>query len=193
MKDPGNYEAATRGRLFCWRRAAGSGCRIPVSAASAHAEGFTLIEMIMVIVILGVLAVFVAPRMMGTSDFYARGFHDETLGYLRYAQKTAIAQRRTVCVSFGSSSVTLAIASASSTPGCASAGTLVGPRGESPVTLSAKPGVSFSTTLAPANFNFDALGQPVNSAGAAMSTQTFQVSGVTPSISIESATGYIHE
>ena len=93
MKDPGNHEAATRGRLFCWHRAAGSGCRIPVSAASAHAEGFTLIEMIMVIVILGVLAVFVAPRMMGTSDFYARGFHDETLGYLRYAQKTAIAQQ----------------------------------------------------------------------------------------------------
>jgi prepilin-type N-terminal cleavage/methylation domain-containing protein len=74
MKDPGNREAATRGRLFCWHRGAGSGCRMPVPAASAHAKGFTLIEMIMVIVILGVLAVFVAPRMLGTSDFYARGF-----------------------------------------------------------------------------------------------------------------------
>lgn len=70
------------------------------------ARGFTLIELIMVIVILGVLAVFVAPRL-NTDDFNARGFHDETLALLRFAQKTAIAQRRVVCVALNANGVAL--------------------------------------------------------------------------------------
>jgi MSHA pilin protein MshC len=71
--------------------------------------GFTLIELIMVIVMLGVLAVFAAPRLFNTGDFNARGFHDETMSLLRYAQKTAIAQRRTVCVALNDKGVTLSI------------------------------------------------------------------------------------
>jgi MSHA pilin protein MshC len=72
-------------------------------------NGFTLIELIMVIVMLGVLAVFAAPRIFNTGDFSARGFHDETMSLLRYAQKTAIAQRRTVCVALNDTGVTLSI------------------------------------------------------------------------------------
>jgi MSHA pilin protein MshC len=41
-------------------------------------RGFTLIELIMVM--LGVLAVFAAPRVFNRNDFEARGFHDQTLG-----------------------------------------------------------------------------------------------------------------
>lgn len=156
--------------------------------------GFTLIELIIVIVILGVLAVFAAPRILNTDDFYARGFHDETLGYLRFAQKSAIAQRRTVCVAFGAGitgSVTLTIASAAATLNCASAGTLTGPKGESPVVLNARSGVQYGTV--PASFNFDGLGQPLTSAGAAQATQTFQVTGASQSITVETTTGYVHE
>jgi len=40
----------------------------------------------MVIVMMGVLAVFAAPRLFDSTDFYARGFHDETMALLRYAQ-----------------------------------------------------------------------------------------------------------
>ena len=161
-------------------------------------RGFTLIELIMVIVMLGVLAVFAAPRIFNSGDFYARGFHDETLGYLRYAQKTAIAQRRTVCVTFGTGatgSVTLGIASAAATFNCASACTLVGPKGESPVVLSARSGVAFGTSPAPVNFYFDGLGQPITTggAGAAQATQTFQVVGASKSITVETATGYVHD
>ena len=58
--------------------------------------GFTLIELIMVIVLVGVLSVFIAPKLFNSDDFNARGFHDQTLAFLRYAQKTAIAQRRPV-------------------------------------------------------------------------------------------------
>ena len=73
--------------------------------------GFTLIELIMVIVILGVLAVFAAPKMFDNSTFTGRGLHDETLALLRYAQKSAIAQRRTVCVSFTGTGASLTVAS----------------------------------------------------------------------------------
>ena len=149
--------------------------------------GFTLIELIMVIVLLGVLAVFAGPRMLRSSDFYARGFHDETLAYLRYAQKTAIAQRRTVCVTFGASSVTLAIASTAAVSNCSTAGTLLGPKGENP----ARSGVSYVST--PTGFNFDGLGQPLTTAGAQQPTQTFQVSGASQTITVETATGYVHE
>ncbi len=152
-------------------------------------SGFTLIELIMVIVLLGVLAVFAAPRMFNSDDFNARGFHDETLAFLRYAQKTAIAQRRTVCVAFTANSATLNIASAAATTTCNTA--LRGPKGDSPGTITAKTGVAYSA--APTDFNFDGLGQPVNASGASVATQTMQVSNAAKSITVETATGYVHE
>jgi len=165
-------------------------------------RGFTLIELIMVIVLMGVLAVVAAPRIFNSSDFYARGFHDETLGLLRYSQKTAIAQRRTVCVTFTNSgaetSVALTMASAAATSDCSVASTpaLAGPRGEVPAKVAARAGVVFATT--PSNFNYDGLGQPIAaSGGAAMSTRTLQVASASgnasASITVEAATGYAHE
>lgn len=151
--------------------------------------GFTLIELVMVIVMLGVLAIYAAPRMFNSGDFYARGFHDETLAFLRYAQKTAIAQRRTVCVAFTTNSATLNMASAAATTTCNTA--LQGPKGDSPATITARTGVTYSST--PTDFNFDGLGQPITSLGASVATQTIQVSNAAKSITVETATGYVHE
>lgn len=157
-------------------------------------RGFTLLELIVVMVLLGILSIYAAPRLSNTSDFDAFGFHGETLAYLRYAQKTAIAQRRTVCVAFASSSVTLSIASSSGSYDCAAAGDLTGPRGErAPVTLIARSGVTFAAT--PISFNFDGLGQPISAAGTggAQGTQTIQIKDVGKSITVETVTGYVHE
>jgi len=169
---------------------------LPRNAASGRLRGFTLIELIMVLVLLGVLAVFAGPRMLRPTDFYARGFHDETLAYLRYAQKTAVAQRRTVCVTFSASSVTLTMAQNAPTAvapayDCTTAATMSGPKGESPAVLNAKSGVTYVGT--PTNFNFNGLGQPINGSGLAVGPLTMQVAGVTPSIAVEAATGYVHE
>lgn len=68
--------------------------------------GFTLIELVMVLTLVGILAVFAATSF-DRREFEARGFHDETLALLRYAQKTAIAQRRTVCVALNGAGVGL--------------------------------------------------------------------------------------
>jgi MSHA pilin protein MshC len=152
--------------------------------------GFTLIELVMVLVLVGVLAVFAAPRFLAINDLNARGFHDETLAYLRYAHKTAIAQRRTVCVTRSANSLVLTVAAAAATSTCSV--NLVGPKGESPAAITAKGGVDYSTP--PGIFHFNGLGQPIDSGtGAPVGTQTVQVAGASGSITIESETGYVHE
>lgn len=156
--------------------------------APKRMRGFTLIELIMVLVLLGILAMYAAPRFLSTGDLYARGFHDQSLAYLRYAQKSAIAQRRTVCVTLASNAITLRIATAEVTNTCSSA--LAGPAGEAGLT--ARSGVAFSSAVT--SFNFDGLGQPVNATtGALATTQVLQVANASKSISIEAVTGYVHE
>lgn len=168
--------------------------RSATPAPAAHTvRGFTLIELILVIIMLGILAVYAGPRMFNNQDFYAKGFHDETLAYLRYAQKTAIAQRRTVCVAFGSNSLSLSVASAAGAGDCSAVEIdFTGPRGESPPTVTAKGTVTYIG--APAALNFNGLGQPTTGAGVVLvAPRTIQVSGVTNTITVEAATGYVHE
>ena len=68
-------------------------------------KGFTLIELIVVIVIIGIIAITVIPRFTNKSNFEARGYYDSTLAMFQYAQKSAVAQRRTVCVAIAASTI----------------------------------------------------------------------------------------
>ncbi|MDZ7829085.1 MAG: type II secretion system protein [Halofilum sp. (in: g-proteobacteria)] len=53
-------------------------------------RGFTIIELITVLVMVGALAVFVVPRL-DPEGFDRYGFRQEVLSAARYAQKTAMA------------------------------------------------------------------------------------------------------
>lgn len=156
---------------------------------SSSQFGFTLVELITVIVLLGILSIFAAPRLFNSDLFNARGFHDETLAFIRYAQKAAIAQRRTVCVTFNVNSATLAVASQAATVNCDTP--LRGPNGDSHGNISARGGAGYE--ILPTDFNFDGLGQPVNASGTLEPTQIIQVKSAANTITIETVTGYVHE
>jgi MSHA pilin protein MshC len=161
----------------------------------AQPKGFTLIELIMVLVIVGVLAIFVAPRMLSMQDVRARGLHDETLAYLRYAQKTAIAQRRTLCVTFTSNALSLSQAQNAGTLNCTPAvASLYGPKGEKPPQIVPASGSSATYTSTPATLSFDSQGQPRNAAGALLTANAqIQVAGLGKTITVTANTGYTYD
>ncbi len=142
-------------------------------------HGFTLIELIMTMVIIGILAVFVAPRFFDANVFKSRGFADQVQASLRYAQKEAIAQHRFVCTTFTGNSISLAIGT---TAACGTP--LPSPSGGAYV-INAPSGITFSSPV-PTAFSFNALGQPTNA------PQTININGATNGITIEAETGYVH-
>lgn len=156
-------------------------------------RGFTLIELIMVMVVVGILALVVAPRFLDANVFKSRGFADQVQASLRYAQKEAIAQHRNVCVAMTASKISLTIANAS---GAASAcgPSLAFPAGGNSITA---PSAAITITLAPAapaTFNFDSLGKPWDVLGTTPSTvqKSITISGATNIIYVEAETGYVH-
>jgi len=68
-----------------------------------------MLELVVVIVVIGIMAAVAIPKFATKSDFENRGFQDETRALLRYAQKSAVAQRRNVCVALNATGVTLTI------------------------------------------------------------------------------------
>jgi MSHA pilin protein MshC len=58
--------------------------------ASRRSAGYTIIELVVVITILGVIAAIAGPRFFNTTPFNQRGYADEVASAIRYAQKIAV-------------------------------------------------------------------------------------------------------
>ena len=61
-------------------------------------RGFTMVELIVIMLIVGIMGVAVVSRMDSLRGFDEIGFRDQVRATLEYARKSAVAGRRYVCV-----------------------------------------------------------------------------------------------
>lgn len=72
--------------------------------------GFTIVELVTVMVVLGILAAIAVPRLGQLDAFTSSAFRNEVLSALHHAQKSAVSHRRLVCATVNAQSVQLQIA-----------------------------------------------------------------------------------
>ena len=60
----------------------------------AENRGFTLAELVIIILLIGILAVFVAPRMLDVTSTKAAAFADKLRADIRYTQNAAMTANR---------------------------------------------------------------------------------------------------
>ena len=144
-------------------------------------SGFTMVELVSVIVIAGILAALVGPRFFTASTFASRGFADAAAGFLRYAQKLAIARHASVTVQIAGDGLSLC---ASAGKPCADANPWPGPQGDTPYRADVPSGVTLAGSAA--SVGFDDQGRP--SGGV-----TLSITGdTTRTLTVEAETGYVH-
>lgn len=177
--------------------------------------GFTMVELVIVIMLIGILGAIGAGRFFERTSFDATATTEQTRGMLRYAQKLAIAQRRPVYVYANSQGAFLCYAAGST---CGSNDRVPAPGGSNSGSAATAgfctvagafggnwfcEGVTRGVTLAlsagtSANFYFDGLGRPYQ-AGDAGADSTFTTltltiggDGLNRTISVSPETGYVY-
>ena len=145
--------------------------------------GFSLIELIVVILLISILAAFVAPKL-NLGAFKETGFVQQTTAAIRYAQKQAIGSGCDVNVSITSSGCTLQWNGTPAGLGCPGTDITNPATGLNDFCNNSSPE---STSDLPTTIRFDNIGRPTSIAG-----DLSLVLGAR-TITIEPETGFSHE
>lgn len=126
--------------------------------------------------------------MMDRTGFDSRGFFDRAQAVVRYAQKVAIAERRSspktpVYVLITASQIRVCYDAACATP-------VPDPVGGAALTLIAPGGVTLSPVT---SFSFDGAGAPSIGAQLAISVNSAGAGDVNRTFYVEAGTGYAHD
>jgi MSHA pilin protein MshC len=136
------------------------------------ARGFTLVELVTSLVILGLLAAYAAPRLFDNQPFQARGYADELAQALRHARKVAITTECPVRVAITAAAYSLTQQANSNCTGAWTAA--VRSADGSDVSGNAPPGVA----LTPATIiAFDRAGSPATATDLSVDTFTISIAG----------------
>lgn len=148
---------------------------MPARMPLRNQAGFTLVELVLVIVLLGILSAIILPNLT-RSGVDGRNFFDRALNSIRYAQKLAIAQRRDVYVCIGATSLAVGFATGCAAPVSDPGGGLIN--------------VSESAVLmTPLEFSFDAQGGVLAQHDIVVSVPD---TGDSFTLRVERNTGHVH-
>lgn len=111
------FQGAGGGALFS-KHGVGGNSRLRLSTRTS---GFTVVELVTCIVLIGIVGAVVAPRFFDNQAFSERGYIDEVAFSLRYARQVAIASQCNVAVTVNGAGYT-AMQRAAAGNNCSAAG-----------------------------------------------------------------------
>jgi prepilin-type N-terminal cleavage/methylation domain-containing protein len=130
----------------------------------ADSRGFTIIELIMVVVLIGILAVSIVPKFVDTSAFSLAGGAAMAAADIRYTQELAMGTHSSKTIVFTTTNTYYTVNSQT-------------------VNLPSKVSISSGAT-----FTFNSLGEPTTGGG---SSVTLSAGAETKTITVESYTGRV--
>ncbi|BEV09021.1 GspH/FimT family pseudopilin [Methylophilus sp. DW102] len=149
-------------------------------------DGFTLVELVVVIALTGVMVAVAMPRFANGDIFETRGDAGLLSSTLRYAQKTAIAQRRNVYVILNNAvpdTVSLCFDTA-----CNQA--VINPETTAAYVFTSSKNVDITSDNV--SVGFDALGRVVPNSTVNYKATNKKNNAQSVTVTVEADTGYIH-